>query len=123
MNSIILSGRLGTNVELRHTNSGKEVANVRIAVDDGYGDKKETHWFTVILWEHSAKFAAEYLTKGDKVLVQGRLKTRSWEGEGGKREQVEIVADRIEPMSSPREQSSAAAVGKSAGISDEDIPF
>ena len=79
MNTIFLSGRLCADPELRTTSSGISVATSRLAVDRGYGDKKETDFIPIVMWRNIAENASKYCSKGDKVNLTGTLKTREYE--------------------------------------------
>jgi single-strand DNA-binding protein len=102
-NSVTLVGNLTDDLELRFTPQGTAVANFRLAVTprvkDGDGWKDgETSFFRVNAWRQLAENAAESLRKGDRAVVVGRLKTRSWETpEGEKRSVTEIEADEVGP--------------------------
>lgn len=93
LNKVFQTGRLGKEVDLRYTPAGKAVAVFEIAVNDGFGDNKKTYWFKVIAWEKLAEACAEYLKKGSKCLVEGKLTNRNYETQDGqKRHVTEIVA-------------------------------
>jgi single-strand DNA-binding protein len=103
-NQITIVGNLTDDPELRYTPNGAAVANVRVAVNrripDGAGGWKdaETSFFRVNAWRTLAENAAESLTRGTRVVVTGRLRSRSWENqEGETRSAVEIEADEIGP--------------------------
>jgi len=103
MNTVSLVGNLATDVELRQV-SEKKVASFLLAVDrpsrDGTADFV---WITA--WERQGELCAEYLAKGARVGVEGRLKSRSWEVEGRRRDAIEIVAGRIDFLDSPRAEA------------------
>lgn len=116
INRVVLVGNLTRDPELRYTPSGVAVAKFGIAVNeyrkDEQGQAKEiAHFFNIVTWRQSAEFAANYLTKGTRVGIDGRLQYNAWVDQNGqKRSTVEIVADRIESLSSrPREDSEGAA--------------
>jgi len=71
--TLIFTGALGRDPELRFTPEGKAVTSMNVAVSDGFGDKKKTIWFRVSVWDKQAESCNEYLRKGSKVLVEGRL--------------------------------------------------
>lgn len=71
--TIIFEGRLGRDPEMRYTPEGKAVTSMSIAVDDGFGDKKSAIWIKTSVWDKQAENAAQYLQKGDRVLVEGHL--------------------------------------------------
>lgn len=74
----VVQGNLGTDVELRKTGNETPVANFRVAVEYPAGDAKATEWYSVTCWDRAATIAAEYLKKGDQVLLIGNMRTRSW---------------------------------------------
>lgn len=83
MNKVIMDGNLTKNPELRFTTNGKAVATFAIAVNEGYGDKKQTNYFNIVAWGKIGENVANYLDKGSKVLicgVQGRGGTIGFPG-------------------------------------------
>lgn len=114
MNLVILSGNVGTDPELRSTQNGRSMARFRLAVDrtqERDGERTKTaEWFTVVAWDRLAETCGAYLRKGRKVLVQGRLQRRSWEGQDGQRRQdVEVVASAVEFLDRARDGETAPA--------------
>jgi single-strand DNA-binding protein len=99
VNVVTLIGNLATEVELREVGPEKKVASFLLAVDranrDGGAD-----FVNVSAWDRQAELCAEYLGKGRRVAVDGRLKSRSWEEEGKRRSAIEVVARRIEFLGS-----------------------
>jgi single-strand DNA-binding protein len=95
MNVVTLIGNLATDVDVREVGPDKKVASFLLAVDrasrDGGAD-----FVSVSAWDRQAELCAEYLGKGRRVAVDGRLKSRSWEEDGKRRNAVEVVARRIE---------------------------
>jgi len=102
MNKVFLMGRLAKDVDLRSTQSGKSVARMTIAVDRPYSSNRQAgqptaDFLNLIAWEKKADFAGKYLHKGSKILVEGRLETRSYEAQdGSKRYVTEIKVSDIE---------------------------
>lgn len=101
VNKVIIIGNLGADPEHRTTQSGAQVANLRIATSRGYTDKdgvrrEETEWHSVVLWSGLAA-SAQYLEKGRKVYIEGRLQTRDWidQQSGQKRYKTEIVGQEM----------------------------
>ena len=92
---VTLIGNLATDVELREVGPDKKVASFVLAVDrtnpDGAAD-----FVTVSAWDRQAKLCAEYIGKGRRIAVDGRLRSRSWEEDGKRRSAVEVVARRVE---------------------------
>ena len=99
-NSVILIGNLGADPELRYTQSGVPVANFDIAVNRQ--GKDEVDWFSVVCWQKLAEAVSQYCIKGQTVLVEGRLQTRSYEAkDGSKRRVVEVLAHSVKFGSKP----------------------
>ena len=116
LNKAMIIGNLGRDPEMRYTPSGQAVTQFTVAVNRNYKDaqgerQEETEWFRVVAWGQQAEFAAEYLRKGAKVFVEGRLQTRQWEGQDGqKRYTTELVANTIQNLERrPRDDSADAA--------------
>jgi len=101
LNKVMIIGYLGKDPEMRYTPSGRAVTTFSVAVNRSYvsadGEKKnETEWFNVIAWSSLAEICAQYLTKGERVYVEGRLQSRQWEdSEGTQHNNVEIVASEM----------------------------
>ena len=101
LNKMIAIGNLGADPDMRYTSSGAPVTSFRIAANRTYttadGERREeTEWFTVVAWRQLAETCNQYLTKGKKVYVEGRLKSNSWTGQDGQtRFTNEIIADRV----------------------------
>lgn len=98
VNKVILIGRFGKDPEIRYTPSGVAVANFSIATSEQWkdkdsGEKKEsTEWHNIVAWRLQAELMGEYFGKGDQIYIEGKLQTRSWEGDdGSKRYKTEIV--------------------------------
>jgi single-strand DNA-binding protein len=127
LNRVELIGNLGKDVELKYTTSGKAVAKITIATNEYSKEKGErTEWHNVVLWEKLAEVAGEYLKKGSKVYVDGRLGTRSWDDAktGEKKYMTEVTANNLIMLtSSAADASTPAAPQASTPITDDDIPF
>ncbi len=101
LNKVQIIGNLGADPEMRYTPSGQAVTQFTVAVNRNYKDnqgewQEETEWFRVVAWGPLAERTAEYLRKGRKVYVEGRLQTRQWEGQDGqKRYTTELVANTV----------------------------
>ena len=97
MNSWIGTARLGADPETRATTSGKVVCGLRLAIDDGFGEKKKTVWIDADAWEKTAEFITEHFHKGDKILIAAaRLTMDEWEKDGQKRTKHKLVVERVE---------------------------
>jgi single-strand DNA-binding protein len=131
MNRVLLCGRLGQDPEVRFIGSGKAVCTLSLATDeswtDGTGAKQQrTEWHRVQVWGKQAEACGQYLAKGRQVLVEGALRTRTYEKNGERRSATEVVAQRIEFVGSGHTQGTdhGRATGADAsGSSPDDIPF
>lgn len=99
VNKVILVGNTGNDPEIKYTTNGSPVANVSLATNESWtdsnGDRQQrTEWHRLVFWRKLAEVAGQYLRKGSKVYVEGRLETRSWDDESGhKRYTTEIVVN------------------------------
>ena len=97
LNKAMLIGRLGQDPEIRYTQSGNAVANLNIATNDYWTDKKgekqeRTEWHSLVLWGKLADLAQTYLKKGSQLYVEGRIQTRDWENDQGQKQyKTEVV--------------------------------
>ena len=89
INKVILIGNLGKDPEVRHLENGAAVANLPIATSETYKDRKtgerntQTEWHNIVVRNKAAEICEKYLSKGDKVYIEGRLKTRKWQDDKG----------------------------------------
>ena len=133
---ITLVGRLGGDPEMRYTPSGQAVTNFSVATNRRYttsdGNKvDETTWFRISAWGKTAEITNEYLKKGSRVLIEGRLNPdqetggpRLWERQDGtSAASYEITAERVHFISTRAEDEASQSAGESQGIAEEDIPF
>ena len=107
INKVILIGNLGKDPETRYMPSGGAVTNVTIATSETWKDKatgqnqEKTEWHRVVFFNRLAEIVGEYLRKGSKVYVEGRLQTRKWQGQDGQdRYTTEIVANEMQMLDS-----------------------
>ena len=136
-NKVIMMGRLTAKPELRFTPSGTAVANLRLASSESFktqaGEEKERALFIdVVVWQKQAETCAEYLVKGQRVLVEGRLEMRTWEtADKQKRTNYEIRTNRVMFLEKPRGGGGAASDDRPlpddndapAPDDNDDIPF
>ena len=126
LNKVFLMGNLTRDPELRYIPSGTAVANFTVAVNRAYkdntGEKKEdVSFIRVVVWGKMAEICGEYLTKGRPVLVEGRLKSRTWESQDGqKRSALDVVATSVQFIGARGDKSQttdnrAQAAGTEAG--------
>jgi len=134
LNKIMLIGNVGKDPEMRFTPNGVPVASFSLATSRSFGAndgerRQETEWFTVIAWRKQAESCNQFLTKGQKVYVEGRLHSRTWEGQDGQKHFVnEVIADRVlfldkkavAPL--PSEESTSPEAPEDM-IEPEELPF
>jgi len=118
INRVELLGRVGSDPELRRTQGGTAVVQLRLATERRRENgNDETDWHTVVCWAKQAEAVAEYVRKGERVYVAGRMQQQSWETDGGKRRsRTEIHAHEVIFL------GSGSGNGRSAG-NDGDQPF
>ena len=101
LNEIMLIGNVGNDPEMRMSPNGKPVLSFNVAVSNNVSTKdgerrQETEWFTVVAWDRLAETCNQFLTKGRRVYVDGRLRSSTWEGQDGQRRfRNEVVANRV----------------------------
>ncbi|MBM3276782.1 MAG: single-stranded DNA-binding protein [Candidatus Handelsmanbacteria bacterium] len=107
VNKVILLGNLGADPETRFTPTGSQVVTVRLATNDTWTDKngerrERTEWHRLVLWRGLAEVAGQYLRRGSKVYVEGKLQTRSWEDVKGQRHYMtEVVVSDLQMLDAP----------------------
>lgn len=137
-NRVCLLGNLGADPELRMTGGGQAVLKLRLATTESYLDKdkqrqERTEWHSVVIWGKRAEGLGKILHKGDRLFVEGGLRTTSWEHEGQKRYRTEIVASEVILQGSPggkrerqpekQEQPDQDPTNMEGWDGDDDIPF
>ena len=107
VNKVILVGTLGADPELRQTNSGSSVCNMRIATNDWRRDNttnervETTEWHNIVLFKRLAEVAERYLKKGSQVYIEGKLRTRKWQDrDGNNRYNTEVIANDMQLLGS-----------------------
>ena len=142
VNKVILIGNLGKEPEMRYTPNGVAVANLTLATSESWKDKtsgenvERTEWHRIVMFQRLAEIAGEYLHKGSKIYIEGRLQTRKWQDKtsGQDRYTTEIVADSMQMLDSkggagnnapPTEKSAAAPAETAPALDsfDDDVPF
>ena len=101
VNKVILIGNLGSDPEVRYTPSGAAVANVNLATNESWNDREgqrqeRTEWHRLVFWSKLAEIVGQYLKKGSKVYVEGRLQTDTWEKEGQKHYTTQVVVSEMQ---------------------------
>jgi len=153
INKVILIGNLGADPDTKYAPSGSAVTRLSIATSDQWKDKQtgemqeRTEWHRVVMFNRLAEISAEYLRKGSKVYIEGRIQTRKWQGQDGQdRYTTEVVANEMQMLDSrggggggefnqrppaqnqgqqPANQGQAQSQGGGMGDTDfdDDIPF
>ncbi|MDX3775019.1 single-stranded DNA-binding protein [Chromatiaceae bacterium AAb-1] len=120
INKVILIGNLGNDPEVRYMPQGGAVANITVATSESWTDKatnerkEQTEWHRVVIYQRLAEIAGEYLRKGSKVYIEGRLKTRKWQDQQGvERYTTEIVANDLQMLDSRGGDNPAPVAGSS----------
>jgi single-strand DNA-binding protein len=106
VNKVLLIGRLGGDPEVRYAPSGNAVANFSLATNRSYKDKdgnmqEQTDWHRIVAWTRLAEFAKQYLHKGMRVYIEGRIQYREWQDQNGvKRNVTDVIANDIQMLES-----------------------
>jgi single-strand DNA-binding protein len=141
VNKVILVGNVGKDPEVKYSPSGTPIAKFSLATNEKYKDRSDewqerTEWHNIVAWQRLAEIVGEYVKKGAKLYIEGKLQTSSWEDResGTKKYRTEIVARDLVLLGSHENSSSddrpnrngnqnEPAYATSAEITDEDIPF
>ena len=121
MNIVILSGRLGKDPDVRYTPNGKANTSFSLATTERWknedGKQEKTEWHNIVVWGKQAETCGEYLHKGDFIIVNGKIQTRSWEKDGVKQYKTEIN------MTSFEFGPKASKESTSPPTDEDDLPF
>jgi single-strand DNA-binding protein len=148
VNKVILIGNLGKDPEIKYTPSGVPVAKFSLATNERYKDKSgewqdRTEWHNIVAWQRLAEIVGDYVKKGSKIYVEGRLQTSSWEDKqsGEKKYRTEVIAQDLVLLDRRGDTDGEGRASRGAGfdqrtpqteeapaphpaeITDEDIPF
>lgn len=140
LNRVMLLGNLGADPELRMTGGGQAVLNIRLATTESYLDKdrqrqERTEWHSVVVWGKRAEGLGKILKKGDRIFVEGGLRTSSYEKDGDKRYKTEVVAQNVilsgaksgggarPARNDDTQPGERLGVGAPSYGDDDDIPF
>ena len=144
VNKVILVGNVGKDPEVRYSQSGTPVANFSLATNERFKDRNDawqdrTEWHSIVAWQRLAEIVGEYVAKGSKVYVEGKLQTTSWEDRqsGERKYRTEIVArdllllgprensggDHQRPTHNENQNQDQPSHAGSGEIVDQDIPF
>ena len=135
INKAILLGNIGNEPELRHLPNGTAVTTINIATSESWKDKtgekqEKTEWHRVVLFKRLAEFAAQYIKKGSKVYVEGKIQTRKWKDKvtGQEKTITEILAHDLQMISNVSTQTTqklpqTVLPEPETGFTEDDIPF
>ena len=136
LNRVMLIGNLGKDPELRYTTSGVAVATFSVATNESWKDQdgnqqERTEWHNIVAWKKLAEICAEWLKKGKKVYIEGRIQTRSYDDKntGAKKYITEIVAENMIMLDSRGSDFSSGGQAPSpveeshSSAKDDDLPF
>lgn len=125
LNTSIIMGRLTADPELRHTQNGISVVSITLAVERSYktGEDRQADFIDVVAWRNTADFVCKYFGKGQMMIVQGSIQTRTYEDrDGNKRKAVEIVAGNVF-FGEPKRSESQTSAPSAPPEPDVDVPF
>tara|TARA_B100001996_G_scaffold67864_1_gene49473 strand:- start:1175 stop:1600 length:426 start_codon:yes stop_codon:yes gene_type:complete len=138
VNKALIIGNLGQDPDIKYTQSGSPVANLSVATSERWKDKntgeqkEQTEWHRVVVFGRLAEIAEQYLKKGSKIFIEGKIQTRDWEdAEGNKRYTTEVVAREMTMLDSRSSMGSDTPSSSDSSVKDvakddnteEDIPF
>ncbi|MFY9421449.1 MAG: single-stranded DNA-binding protein [Bacilli bacterium] len=130
MNKVILLGRLVKDPKVSSTSNGTSVCRFSIAVQRRYakeGEERKADFINCVAWRQQAEFIGKYFAKGQRILVEGALQSRTWEdNESKKRYSMDVIVESVSFVDYKKEQSEVDPLdelAELAGIIDEDLPF
>jgi single-strand DNA-binding protein len=139
INKVILIGHLGADPDIRYLPNGDAVANVRVATSESWRDKQtneskeHTEWHSIIFFKKLAEIVGEYLRKGAKIYIEGRLQTRKWQDKSGVDHYKTDIISNVMQMLDTKESNTLKSTNQNASVSEpiplsdnefnDDIPF
>ena len=136
LNKVLILGNLGADPDIKYTQAGSPVANLSVATSESWKDKttnekvEKVEWHRVVVFGRLAEIAGEYLKKGSKIFVEGKLQTRDWEdSEGKKRYTTEVIAREMTMLDSKGDSNTSSPQPSNSDSKqdndkfEEDIPF
>jgi single-strand DNA-binding protein len=134
VNKVIIVGNLGKDPEIRYTSAGKPIANITVATSETWKDKntgekrEKAEWHKVTFFDKLAEIVGQYLKKGSKIYLEGKLQTRKWQDKDGQdRYTTEIVGSEMKMLSGKGDGESRSAPAPAASNAgndfDDDVPF
>lgn len=128
LNKVMLIGNVGRDPEIRDFEGGLRRASFTLATTEQFRDREQTEWHNIIAWRQLAELADKYIRKGSQIYVEGRITTRSWDGnDGTKRYTTEIVANTIQLLGrrgegAPADGAAAAPAPRAAATAPAPRP-
>lgn len=124
MNKIFISGNITKDPQITMSKAGKAIANITIAVKQEFKTDGEykSDFFNCVAFGHTAEYIGNYLTKGNKCLICGRLQNESWEKDGVKHYATKVIIDSCEGLTPKKQNESMESLGSSQNM-DEECPF
>lgn len=129
INKVILVGYLGADPEVRYTQNGDPIANLRVATSEAWTDKltgqtnERTEWHRVVLFGRLADVARQYLSKGRQVYIEGSLRTRKWQDrEGRDQYTTEVVCNDLQMLGGRKEEANRAEAGTTRSVKPSPAP-
>ena len=124
MNKVILSGNLTRDPELKYTHSGKAYVRNAIAVKRPFSKDKEVDFFNIVIWDKLAEICAKYLSKGSKVLVEGRLQNSKYKDkDGNERTATDIIVEGVDFADGNRKSAAPTDDFEGEPVDPDDMPF
>ena len=136
LNKVLILGNLGADPDIKYTQAGSPVANLSVATSESWKDKttnekvEKVEWHRVVVFGRLAEIAEQYLKKGSKIFVEGKLQTRDWEdSEGKKRYTTEVIAREMTMLDSKGDSNTSSRQPSNSDSKqdndkfEEDIPF
>ena len=127
MNKVILIGRLTRDPELRYTSSNVATATFSIAVDRTFTNQngeREADFVNIVVWRKQAENCKNYLTKGSQVAIEGRIQTRSYDGQDGQKRYVtEVVADNVQFLGTRGQNTNGGSMDSQPAFNDNATPY
>ena len=128
VNKVILVGNLGQKPDMKYTQSNTAVANLSLATSESWKDKEsgdlktKTEWHRVVYFGKLAEIAEQYLDKGSKVYIEGKLQTRKWQDQAGNdRYTTEVLGQELTMLDSRGDSSGSSFENNNSGMSEEDV--
>ena len=132
LNMTVIQGRLTKDVELRHTQSGTAVASFTVAWSEKYKKQERKLFLPCVAWSGTGEFVSKYFSKGDQIIIEGKLNTRTWtDSNGNNRSVIELTADKAHFAGSKNSGTQTTApivecdepVFEEITLDDEPLPF